>query len=87
MYAPVKKKGQKYPNHPEDNKLIKCYCYDWSPYTAIGMFIPYKKPEKYRNYVGISRFCVKNTKMNMFESSKETWIDCEKWEYIQENEK
>jgi hypothetical protein len=50
------------------------------------MFIPYKKPEKHRNYVGISRFCIKNIKTGLFESGKDTWIDCEKWEYIQECE-
>ena len=42
MNNPVKKKGQKYPNHPEDNRLVKCYCFNWSPYEVIGAFIPYK---------------------------------------------
>lgn len=81
MKSPIKVKGQKYPNHPIDNKLIKCYCFDWSPYEAIGMFIPYKKPEKHKSYTGISRFCIKNK--NDFECSKETWLDCEKWEYTE----
>lgn len=84
MKAPIKKKGHYYQFHPEDNKLIKCYCHDWSAYTAIGMFIPYKIPEKHRNYTAISRFCVKNIKTGKFECSKETWWDCEKWEYINE---
>ena len=83
MNNPVKKKGQKYPNHPEDNRLVKCYCFDWSPYEVIGAFIPYKKPEKHLRYTAISRFCTKDNILG-FESSTETWLDCEKWEYLQE---
>ena len=84
MKVPIKKAGKSYPLHPKDNMLVKCYCFDWSPYTAVGMFIPYKVPEKHRNFTAISRFCVLNDKTGKFECSKETWLDCEKWEYVKE---
>ena len=84
MYSPVKKKGQAYPKHPDDNRLVKCYCHDWSPYQVKGAFIPYKKPEKHRNYTAISRFCIITP--DGFESDKQAWLDCEKWEYIEEEQ-
>ncbi len=86
MYTPVKKKGQRYPNHPEDNRLIKCYCSDWCPYTVIGKFVPYKKPEKHRNYVALSRFMVFDNHTKSLVSAKEDWLNCDRWEYINETD-
>lgn len=82
MKHPVKKKGQQYPNHPEDNRLVRCKCFDWSPYEVVGMFVPYKKPQKEKNYVGLSRFMIEN-EFGWWESAKETWLDCESWEYVE----
>lgn len=64
---------------PKDNRLIKCFCYDWSAYEVIGKFIPYKDQKQKKG----SRFCILN-KNGEFESDRESWEDCERWEYIEE---
>lgn len=64
---------------PKDNRLIKCFCCDWSYYEVIGKFIPYKDQKQKRG----SRFCSLN-KNGEFESDRESWADCERWEYIDE---
>ena len=64
---------------PKDNKLVKLHCFDWSKYEVIGKFIPYKDQKQKKG----SRFCSLN-KNGEFESDRESWEDCERWEYIEE---
>ena len=70
---------------PIDNKLIKCKCFDFTAYSCIGKFIPYKKPIKKGNKIIISRFCVQN-KDGTFTSAREVWLDCESWKYLESEE-
>ena len=68
-------------SQPEDNKLVKLYCCDWSEYEVIGKFIPYKDQKQKKG----SRFCSLN-KNGEFESDREAWEDCERWKYIKEQQ-
>ena len=71
--------GRRMKSKPKDNKLVKLHCYDWSKYEVIGKFIPYKDQKQKKG----SRFCSLN-KNGEFESDRESWADCERWEYIEE---
>ena len=64
---------------PKDNKLVKLHCFDWSEYEVIGKFIPYKDQKQKKG----ARFCSLNKNCE-FESDRESWEDCERWEYIEE---
>lgn len=65
MKYPIKKKGQDNSQLPEDNKLVICYCFDFSPYSVEGMFVPYKKPIVKKHCTLLSRFCLKIKTVNL----------------------
>lgn len=66
---------------PIPNKLIKLWCHDWSPYTCVGMIVPYKKPPPGKKVCG-SRFMMRDAGGN-FTSARDAWSDMERWEYLE----
>lgn len=64
---------------PESSRLIRCKCFDWSEYSVIGMFIPFKNGSGKRT--GQSRFCIQSYDGTWI-GSRDTWTDVEDWEYV-----
>lgn len=63
---------------PKDNVLIQVKGSDWSEFTAIGMFIPYKGKNPVKN--GVSqrrRFCSDNG--SGYFNCHDTWLDTLLW--------
>lgn len=67
-------------NKPEMNRLIKLQCYDWSPYTIFGKWVPYKKAPPKKKVVG-SRFMSRRAD-GTFENGMNHWSNGESWEYV-----
>lgn len=69
---------------PEPDRLIQLWGHDWSPFTCLGKFVPYK-PGSPKRLIGRVRFMRWNGLS--FEADRDSWWDATHWRYAEESDR